>query len=121
MRVLFGALGCEQLSIGLLAAVLRRSGHRVGLAFSRHLFDDRLFKRADRQHHVEEALDRLEPAGLEIKTDHIFGLPGEPKDAQQSALEKIGGGHASITMSKAGDPAQQVENAKRLARGLGGH
>jgi len=43
MRVLFVALGCEQLSISLLAAILRRRGHQVGLAFSRHLFDDRLF------------------------------------------------------------------------------
>lgn len=41
MRVLFVALGTEQLNISLLASILRRSGHEVGLAFSRHLFDDR--------------------------------------------------------------------------------
>jgi len=41
MRILFVALGTEQLNISLLASILRRCGHDVGLAFSRHLFDDR--------------------------------------------------------------------------------
>lgn len=41
MRILFVAVGTEQLNISLLASILRRSGHEVGLAFSRHLFDDR--------------------------------------------------------------------------------
>jgi anaerobic magnesium-protoporphyrin IX monomethyl ester cyclase len=41
MRVLFVALGYEQLPVSLLAAILRRCGHDVGLAYSRHLFDDR--------------------------------------------------------------------------------
>src|SRR4051812_40954206 len=41
MRVMFAALGYEQLSISLLSAILRRCGHEVGLAYSRHLFDDR--------------------------------------------------------------------------------
>ncbi|MEO8603913.1 MAG: radical SAM protein [bacterium] len=41
MRILFVALGTEQLNISLLASILRRAGHDVGLAFSRHLFDDR--------------------------------------------------------------------------------
>ena len=45
MRVIFVALGCEQLGVIQLAAILRRAGHEVGLAFSRHLFDDRLFFR----------------------------------------------------------------------------
>jgi radical SAM superfamily enzyme YgiQ (UPF0313 family) len=41
MRILFVALGTEQLNISLLASILRRAGHEVGLAFSPHLFDDR--------------------------------------------------------------------------------
>jgi radical SAM superfamily enzyme YgiQ (UPF0313 family) len=41
MRVLFVALGYEQLPVSLLGAILRRAGHQVGLAYSRHLFDDR--------------------------------------------------------------------------------
>lgn len=43
MRVLFVALGWEQLSISLLGAILRRAGHQVGLSFSPHLFDDNLY------------------------------------------------------------------------------
>ena len=41
VRVTFVAAGCEQLSISLLAAICRRSGHEVGLAFSAALFNDR--------------------------------------------------------------------------------
>ena len=41
MRVLFVGIGTEQLNISQLAAILRRSGHTVGLAFSPHLFDDK--------------------------------------------------------------------------------
>jgi anaerobic magnesium-protoporphyrin IX monomethyl ester cyclase len=41
MRVLFVAEGFEQLPVSLLGAILRRQGHTVGLAFARHLFDDR--------------------------------------------------------------------------------
>ncbi len=40
MRVLFVAAGCEQLNVSLLASILRRAGHQVGLAFTPHLFDD---------------------------------------------------------------------------------
>jgi len=42
MRVLFVALGYEQLPVSLLSGILRRAGHQVGLAYSRHLFDDRV-------------------------------------------------------------------------------
>src|SRR5215468_8272304 len=48
MRVLFVALGYEQLPVSLLAAILRRAGHHVGLAYSRHLFDDRVVVYAPR-------------------------------------------------------------------------
>ena len=41
MRVIFAAIGCEQLGVSLLAALLRARGHEVGLAFSAALFDDR--------------------------------------------------------------------------------
>ena len=40
MRVLFVAVGCEQLNVSLLASILRRAGHEVGLAFTPQLFDD---------------------------------------------------------------------------------
>ncbi len=41
MRITFVAAGCEQLSVSLLAAICRRDGHQVGLAFSAALFHDR--------------------------------------------------------------------------------
>ncbi len=43
MRVTFLAMGWEQLPVSLLSALARRDGHRVGLAFSASLFDDRYF------------------------------------------------------------------------------
>jgi anaerobic magnesium-protoporphyrin IX monomethyl ester cyclase len=43
LRVSFVAVGMEQLAIGQLAAILRRCGHDVALAFGRRLFDDRYF------------------------------------------------------------------------------
>ncbi len=41
MRVTFVAMSCEQLPISLLAAIARREGHTVGLAFSPALFNDK--------------------------------------------------------------------------------
>lgn len=41
MRVTFVALGSEQLGLGQIAAIARRDGHEVGLAFSASLFNDR--------------------------------------------------------------------------------
>ncbi len=41
MKVTFVALGCEQLPVSLLAAIARREGHEVSLAFSASLFNDR--------------------------------------------------------------------------------
>ena len=41
MKITFVALGCEQLPVSLLAAIARREGHQVGLAFSASLFNDR--------------------------------------------------------------------------------
>lgn len=41
MKVTFVGLGCEQLSVSLLAAICRANGHEVGLAFSAALFDER--------------------------------------------------------------------------------
>jgi len=43
MKVTFVALGCEQLGISLLSAVLRRAGHTTSLAFNPALFNDRYY------------------------------------------------------------------------------
>jgi radical SAM superfamily enzyme YgiQ (UPF0313 family) len=43
MRVMFVALGCEQLGISMLSAVLKRAGHSTSLAFNPALFHDRYY------------------------------------------------------------------------------
>jgi anaerobic magnesium-protoporphyrin IX monomethyl ester cyclase len=43
MRVVFVALGQEQLGISMLSAVLRRAGHETALAFTPALFHDRYY------------------------------------------------------------------------------
>ncbi len=43
--------------------------------------------RHEREDHVARALEALYDAGLEVKLDHMFGLPGEPIDAQARSLE----------------------------------
>src|SRR5262245_9575398 len=43
MRVVFVALGQEQLGISMLSAVLRRSGHETALVFTPALFNDRYY------------------------------------------------------------------------------
>ncbi len=40
MRIVFVAIGCEQLGISLLSALAKQKGHDVSLAFSLALFDD---------------------------------------------------------------------------------
>jgi len=44
-------------------------------------------KRYEKQHRIEQALELFERAGIELKTDHMFGLPGEAPEAQHKALE----------------------------------
>ena len=43
LKVTFVAIGCEQLSVSLLASLAERAGHETSLAFSSALFDDRFF------------------------------------------------------------------------------
>ena len=62
MRVLFVALGYEQLAVSLLSAILRRCGHQVGLAYSRHLFDDRATVYAPRLARLFSSDDVLDQA-----------------------------------------------------------
>ena len=41
MRILFVGIGCEQLGISLFSAIAKQYGHKVSLAFSAALFNDR--------------------------------------------------------------------------------
>ncbi|MGZ3419697.1 MAG: B12-binding domain-containing radical SAM protein [Polyangiales bacterium] len=43
MRIVFAALGQEQLGLSILSAVLRRAGHETALAFNPALFHDRYY------------------------------------------------------------------------------
>ncbi|HEY8430148.1 MAG TPA: radical SAM protein [Sandaracinaceae bacterium] len=43
--------------------------------------------RMEKEPHVERALEAMSRAGLRMKLDHIFGLPGEPLGAQEKAAE----------------------------------
>jgi anaerobic magnesium-protoporphyrin IX monomethyl ester cyclase len=68
VRVVFVALGQEQLGISLLSAVLRRAGHETALAFTPALFNDRYYFDVpvlrdifDRTAQVIEEAVRLEP------------------------------------------------------------
>lgn len=43
--------------------------------------------RMEKEPHVTRALDAMSRAGLPMKLDHMFGLPGEPRSAQERAVE----------------------------------
>jgi radical SAM superfamily enzyme YgiQ (UPF0313 family) len=43
-------------------------------------------KRYERSDHIRSALEYMHKYGLKAKLDHMFGLPGEPIEAQEKAL-----------------------------------
>ena len=68
MRIVFVALGQEQLAISLLSAVLRRAGHETALAYNPALFHDRYYfdipclgETLDRTQQVIEEVVALKP------------------------------------------------------------
>lgn len=105
MRVIFVALGFEQLAISLLAPVLRRAGHSVGLAFARFLFDDRVFLSVPPLARLFDDDDVLEQV-LDFKPDVVcfsaltanyrwmLGVAQRVKDAT-GAVTVFGGVHPS--------------------------
>lgn len=105
MRVIFVALGMEQLAIGQLGAILRREGHQVGLAFSRHLFDDRYFLRMPKlaklfdDDDVVEQVTRFRPdvvcfSALTVNYRWMADVARRVKDAC-GAVTVFGGVHPS--------------------------
>ncbi|MCG3172952.1 MAG: hypothetical protein GMKNLPBB_01124 [Myxococcota bacterium] len=59
---------------------------QLGIQSADEDFRNETLKRYEKQDHVERALEAMNRAGLKIKCDHIFGLPGEPIGAQDKAL-----------------------------------
>jgi radical SAM superfamily enzyme YgiQ (UPF0313 family) len=43
--------------------------------------------RMEKEAHMERSLEALKSADLDVKLDHMLGLPGEPMSAQETALE----------------------------------
>ena len=92
MKVTFLAIGCEQLSVSLLAALARRDGHEVGLAFSAALFDDRyqlsfprLARRFDDRAAVLDAIRAQRPDVLacSVLTNNYRWMLGVAREAKR--------------------------------------
>ncbi|MDJ0789100.1 MAG: radical SAM protein [Myxococcota bacterium] len=75
MQVTFVALGMEQLGIGQLAALARRDGHEVGLAYSAALFDDRYNLRVPRLSPWFDDRDQVIQAIVDQQPDVIAFSP----------------------------------------------
>lgn len=107
MKVTFVAMSCEQLPVSLLAAIARREGHSVGLAFSPSLFDDKYFldlprlaRVFDDRSAVLDAIRRQRPDVLAFSalTNTYSWMLGIARDAKRmfpSLRVVFGGVHAS--------------------------
>ncbi len=106
MKVTFVALGSEQLSVSLLAALARRDGHQVGLAFSAALFDDRYFgipalarwvddRAAAVAAVVEQRPDVLACSVLTGSYQWMLGIAREAKQRLPALKVAFGGVHPS--------------------------
>lgn len=69
MRVVFVALGQEQLGISLLSAVVRRAGHEAALAFTPALFNDRYYFDVPVLRDVFDRTARLIEEAVALKPD----------------------------------------------------
>ncbi|MFN7951909.1 MAG: cobalamin-dependent protein [bacterium] len=112
MRVTFLGIGCEQLAVSLLAALARRDGHTVGLAFSAALFDDRYFlrvpalaRRLDDTAAVlaairEQRPDVLACSALTNSYRWMLAVAREAKRAMPDLQVVFGGVHASAVAER---------------------
>jgi radical SAM superfamily enzyme YgiQ (UPF0313 family) len=69
MRVVFVALGQEQLGISMLSAVLRRAGHETALAFNPALFHDRYYFDVPGLRDVFDRTSRVVEEAIALKPD----------------------------------------------------
>ena len=65
--------GCEWVQMGVQSADTE--------------FRNQELRRHEKSNPIERALAAMSKHGLKVKLDHMFGLPGEPIEAQQSALD----------------------------------
>lgn len=113
MRVTFVALGAEALGISQLAAIARRDGHRVGLAFSASLFHDRfnleipsLAKFFDDRGDVIDAIREQQPDVLAFSCltstyQWMLGIAREAKELFPEVKTVFGGVHVSAVPDRA--------------------
>ncbi len=107
MRVTFVGLGWEQLGLGLLAAIARERGDRVGLAFSVALFRDRynlnvpwLAPLFDDRKDVLAAIQKQRPDVLVFSPltgtyQWMLGIAAQAKELFPSVKVVFGGAHTS--------------------------
>lgn len=73
-----------------IARILKEGGCRYVQMGIQSLDDDykrTVLKRPETSQQVEQALQSMRRAGLAVKIDHMFALPGESPTAQEAALE----------------------------------
>jgi radical SAM superfamily enzyme YgiQ (UPF0313 family) len=65
--------GCDQIQMGIQSADEE--------------YKRKQLLRMERDSHLESSLAAMKEAGLTMKLDHIFGLPGEPPESQEKARD----------------------------------
>ena len=60
---------------------------QMGLQSADEDFKNRVIKRNEKNRHIETVMKTMRRYGVELKVDHMFGLPGEPISAQDTARD----------------------------------
>ncbi|MCZ2393649.1 MAG: B12-binding domain-containing radical SAM protein [Chitinophagales bacterium] len=60
---------------------------QMGIQTMDNEFKNKTLKRYEKNDHIEESLEYMLEAGLNVKVDHMLGLPDEPISAQEKARQ----------------------------------
>ncbi|MBP7163551.1 MAG: cobalamin-dependent protein, partial [Candidatus Omnitrophica bacterium] len=60
---------------------------QMGIQSADEDFKNRMIKRYEKTRHIERVMQTMRKYHVELKVDHMFGLPEEPVSAQESARE----------------------------------
>lgn len=60
---------------------------QMGIQSADENFKNRVIKRYEKNRQIETVMETMRKFHVELKVDHMFGLPGEPLAAQESARE----------------------------------